>query len=131
MSTQESRKKEINKIIRTQLTLAGSKLAADTMHMLVSSLGLSVLAIVWCGGKTLKRNIFNLIPRDWTTISHTISHLVQSGYLQEQTITHKEKYLTLTPRGTDLYVQFIKQAALHTQALESLMPENHIAHPAE
>lgn len=117
----------IKQLLARQLTLAGSKLAADTMTTLITPLGLSVLSILWTLGRTRKSNVFRLIRRDWTTVSHTISDLVTRGLVEEKVISHKEKYLTLSTTGYEIYVQYIAQAAELTEELESLMPKKHIA----
>lgn len=114
---------EIHQILARQLTLAGSKLAADTMTSLITPLGLSVLSILWTLGRTLKRTVFELIRRDWTTVSHTISDLVGRGLVEEKVVSHKEKYLTLSTAGYEIYVQYISQAAKLSEELEALIPK--------
>lgn len=114
-------------IIRSQLTLAGSKLAADTMVGLITPLGLSVLAILWSLGKTKKTVVYNLIHRDWTTIAHTMTTLIYRGFVAEDAVSHTEKYLSLTTTGYEVYTQFICKAADKTKELEALMPKTHVA----
>lgn len=116
----------VKQLLARQLTLAGSKLAADTMTALVTPLGLSVLSILWTLGRTLKSNVFRLIRRDWTTVSHTISDLIERGLVEEKVVSHKEKYLSLSTAGYEIYVQYIAQAANLAEELESLMPKTHI-----
>ena len=43
-----------------QYEIAGSKLAADTMVYRITSLGLSVLGILWTLGKTRKTEVYSL-----------------------------------------------------------------------
>ena len=116
----------INHILQSQLTLAGSKLAADTMVGLITPHGLSVLAILWSLGKTRKSVVFRLINRDWTTVSHTISDLKERGFVEELVISHKEKYLTLSTCGYEVYVQYIREAAAKSEALATLMPKTQV-----
>lgn len=66
---------DIEKILTSGLTLAGSKLAADSMSALISPLQLSILSVLWSLGRTRKTNIFKLISRDWTTVSHNVTFL--------------------------------------------------------
>ena len=49
--------------IEKQYEIAGSKLAADTMVYRITSLGLSVLGILWTLGKTRKTEVYDLIHR--------------------------------------------------------------------
>lgn len=113
---------DVHKILKSQLTLAGCKLATDTMTSLITPLGLSVLAILWTLGPTLKSNVFKLIHRDWTTVSHTISDLVSRGLVDEKVKSHKVKRLSLTTAGYEIYVQYISQAAALSEELNALMP---------
>ena len=103
-----------------QYELAGSKLAADTMVYRITSLGLSVLGILWTLGKTRKSTVYNLIHRDHTTVAHNVTRLIEEGYVHEQVISHKEKYISLSDRGKELYAQFINKSAALTRELKSL-----------
>ena len=82
--------------IEKQYEIAGSKLAADTMVDRVTPLGLSVLGLLWTLGKSKKSEIYDLIHRDYTTVSHNMTALIKDGYVHEQVISHKEKYISLT-----------------------------------
>ena len=118
---------DIKSILSSQLTLAGSKLAADTMVGLITPLGLSVLAILWSLGKTKKTVVYTLIHRDWTTVAHTMTTLINRGYVAEDAVSHTEKYLSLTTTGYEIYTQFICEAADKPKELEALMPKTHVA----
>lgn len=111
----------IKDILRSQLTLAGSKLAADSMVGRITSLGLSVLAILWSLGKTKKKVVYDLIHRDWTTVAHTMTDLINRGLVSEEVVSHTEKYLRLTPNGKDLYLQYICEASTKSKELEDLI----------
>ena len=117
----------IKDILCSQLTLAGSKLAADTMVELVTPLGLSVLAILWSLGKTRKTVVYNLIHRDWTTVAHTMTDLIERNFITEEVVSHKEKYISLTTTGFEVYTRFICKAADKTKELETIMSETHVA----
>ena len=106
--------------IEKQYELAGSKLAADTMVYRITSLGLSVLGILWTLGKTRKTEVYNLIHRDYTTVSHNMTTLIKDGYVHEQVISHKEKYISLTGEGKELYAEFISKSAALTQKLRAI-----------
>ena len=118
---------KIEDILKSGLTLTGCKLASDSMSALVAPLGLSILVILWSLGRTRKTQIFNLISRDWTTVSHNCTFLIQDGYVTEEVVTHKEKYLSLTTKGTEVVNRFIMEASKKADALTSLMPDPHIA----
>lgn len=120
------KKVDIKQLLARQLTLVGCKLAADTMTNVASSLGLSVLLILWLYGKTKKSNVFDIIPRDWTTVSHNISDLIKRGLVDEEVKSHKEKYLSLTTAGFEICIQYIAQAADLSDELEALLPKTHI-----
>ena len=107
-----------------QYELAGSKLAADTMVNQVTSLGLSVLGILWTLGEAKKSIVYNLIHRDLTTVSHNVTRLIEEGYVHEQVISHKEKYISLTGEGKEIYAEFINKSAAWTQKLRSLKKVN-------
>ena len=108
----------------TQYELAGSKLAADTMMDRVKPLGLSVLGILWTLGKTTKFNVYDLIHRDLSTVSHNVTDLIEEGYVHEQVISHKEKYISLTGEGKEIYAEFINKSAALTQKLRSIKEGN-------
>lgn len=110
--------------IEKQYELAGSKLAADTMVYRITSLGLSVLGILWTLGKTRKTEVYSLIHRDYTTVSHNMTTLIKDGYVHEQVISHKEKYISLTGEGKEIYAEFINKSAALTQKLRSLKEGN-------
>lgn len=118
---------EIQNLLKSQLTLAGSKLAADSMLNLITPLGLSILSILWTLGRTKKTNIFQLVARDWTTVSHTITGLVQRKLILEEVKSHKEKYLCLSTEGYEIYTAYIREAARKSEELKELMPKPHIA----
>ena len=103
-----------------QYELAGSKLAADTMVYRITSLGLSVLGILWTLGKTRKTEVYNLIHRDYTTVSHNMTALIKDGYVHEQIISRREKYISLTEKGKGIYTQFINKSMSLTRELRSL-----------
>ena len=107
-----------------QYELAGSKLAADTMVYRITSLGLSVLGILWTLGKIRKTEVYNLIHRDYTTVSHNMTALIKDGYVHEQVISHKEKYISLTGEGKEIYAEFINKSAALTQKLRSIKEGN-------
>lgn len=115
----------IKDILCSQLTLAGSKLAADTMVRRITSLGLSVLAILWTLGKSKKRVVYDLIHRDWTTVAHTMTDLINRGFVTEEVISHTEKYISLTPYGKDTYLQYIREASSKSKELEDLIQTTH------
>lgn len=117
----------VENILKSGLTLTGCKLAADSMSALVAPLGLSILATLWSLGRTRKSEIFKLISRDWTTVSHNCSFLIQDGYVKEEVVTHKEKYLSLTTKGTEVVNRFILEASRKADAISKLMPVTHIA----
>lgn len=106
--------------IEKQYELAGSKLAADTMVYRITSLGLSVLGILWTLGKTRKTEVYNLIHRDYTTVAHNVTRLIEEGYVHEQVISRKEKYISLSDKGKELYTLFIKKSITLTSELKSL-----------
>lgn len=99
--------------------LAGSKLAADTMMDRVKPLGLSVLGILWTLGKTTKFNVYDLIHRDLSTVSHNVTDLIEEGYVHEQVISRKVKYISLTEKGKDLYSEYINKSIALTRKLRS------------
>ncbi len=103
-----------------QYELTGSKLAADIMVNHVTSLGLSVLGILWTLGKTRKSIVYNLIHRDYTTVAHTMTALNKDGYINEQVISRREKYISLDEKGKELYTQFINKSITLTKELKSL-----------
>ena len=105
---------------KAEYELTGSKLAADTMVNQVTSLGLSVLGILWTLGETRKSIVYNLIHRDYTTVAHTITALNKDGYINEQVISRREKYISLSDRGKELYTQFINKSMSLTRELRSL-----------
>lgn len=107
-----------------QYELAGSKLAADTMVYRITSLGLSVLGILWTLGKTRKTEVYSLIHRDYTTVSHNMTALIKDGYIYEQVISHKEKYISLTGEGKEIYAEFISKSAALTQKLRAIKKGN-------
>ena len=109
---------------KAEYELTGSKLAADTMVNQVTSLGLSVLGILWTLGETRKSIVYNLIHRDYTTVSHNMTALIKDGYVHEQVISHKEKYISLTGEGKEIYAEFINKSAALTQKLRSLKKVN-------
>lgn len=117
---------DVKSIIQSQLTLAGSKLAADTMVGLITPLGLSVLAILWSLGRTRKSVVYNLINRDWTTVAHTMTDLIDRNFITEEVVSHKEKYISLTTYGYEVYTQYIREAALKSEALQALMPKTQV-----
>ena len=100
--------------------LAGSKLAADTMMDRIKPLGLSVLGILWSLGKTTKFEVYDLIHRDLTTVSHNVTDLIEEGYVHEQVISRKVKYISLTEKGKELYTQFINKSIALTRELKTL-----------
>lgn len=108
--------------------LTGSKLAADTMVNHVTSLGLSVLGILWTLGKTKKSIVYNLIHRDLTTVTHNVTRLIEEGYVHEQVISRREKYISLSDRGKELYTQFINKSITLTRELKSLKEDRQL-HP--
>ena len=110
--------------IEKQYEIAGSKLAADTMVYRITSLGLSVLGILWTLGKIRKTEVYNLIHRDHTTVSHNMTALIKDGYVHEQVISHKEKYISLTGEGKEIYAEFINKSAALTQKLRSIKEGN-------
>ena len=110
--------------IEKQYELAGSKLAADTMVYRIPSLGLSVLGILWTLGKTRKSIVYNLIHRDYTTVSHNMTALIKDGYVHEQVISRREKYISLTEKGKEIYAEFINKSAALTQKLRSIKEGN-------
>ena len=110
--------------IEKQYEIAGSKLAADTMVYRITSLGLSVLGILWTLGKTRKSIVYNLIHRDHTTVTHNETRRIEEGYVHEQVISHKEKYISLTGEGNEIYAEFINKSAALTQKLRSLKKVN-------
>lgn len=114
---------EIQRLLKSQLTLAGSKLAADCMLNVITPLGLSVLSILWTLGKTRKTYVFQLVARDWTTVSHTITGLVQRKLILEEVKSHKEKYLCLSAEGCEIYTAYIQEAVRKTEELKGLMPK--------
>lgn len=118
---------KIENILKSGLTLTGCKLASDSMSALVAPMGLSILVILWSLGRTRKTQIFNLISRDWTTVSHNCTFLIRDGYVTEEVVTHKEKYLSLTTKGTEVVNRFILEASKKADALHTLMPDPHIA----
>ena len=103
-----------------QYELTGSKLAADTMVNQVTSLGLSVLGILWTLGEAKKSIVYNLIHRDLTTVSHNVTRLIEEGYVHEQVISRREKYISLTEKGKEIYTQFINKSITLTRELKSL-----------
>ena len=50
--------------------------------------------------------------------------LIKDGYVHEQVISHKEKYISLTGEGKEIYAEFISKSAALTQKLRSLKKEN-------
>ena len=102
---------------KAEYELTGSKLAADTMVNHVTSLGLSVLGILWTLGKTRKSIVYNLIHRDHTTVAHNVTRLIEEGYVHEQVISRREKYISLSDRGKELYTQFINKSMTLTREL--------------
>lgn len=110
--------------IEKQYEIAGSKLAADTMVYRITSLGLCVLGILWTLGKTWKTEVYNLIHRDYTTVSHNMTALIKDGNVHEQVISHKKKYLCLTGEGKEIYAEFISKSAALTLKLRSLKKGN-------
>ena len=107
--------------------LAGSKLAADTMMDRVKPLGLSVLGILWSLGKTTKSKVYDLIHRDYTTVSHNVTDLIEDGYVHEQVISRKVKYISLTEKGEELYSQYINKSIALTRELRSVKTERKLA----
>ena len=105
---------------KAEYELTGSKLAADTMVNQVTSLGLSVLGILWTLGETRKSIVYNLIHRDYTTVSHNMTALIKDGYVHEQVISRREKYISLTEKGKGIYTQFINKSMSLTRELRSL-----------
>lgn len=110
--------------IEKQYEIAGSKLAADTMVYRIPSLGLSVLGILWILGKTRKTEVYSLIHRDYTTVSHNMTALIKDGYVHEQVISRREKYISLTEKGKEIYAEFISKSASLTQKLRSIKKGN-------
>ena len=104
--------------------LAGSKLAADTMMDRVKPLGLSVLSILWSLGKTTKCEVYDLIHRDLSTVSHNVTDLIEEGYVHEQVISRKVKYISLTEKGKEIYAEFISKSSSLTQKLRSIKKGN-------
>ncbi len=113
-----------NSYDKAQFELIGSKLAADTMVYRITSLGLSVLGILWTLGKTRKNEVYSLIHRDYTTVSHNMTALIKDGYIYERVISRREKYISLTGKGKEIYAEFISKSAALTQKLKSLKKEN-------
>ena len=105
---------------KAEYELTDSKLAADTMVNQVTYLGLSVLGILWTLGETKKSIVYNLIHRDLTTVSHNVTRLIEEGYVHEQVISRREKYISLSDRGKELYTQFINKSTALTKELKSL-----------
>ena len=50
--------------------------------------------------------------------------LIKDGYVHEQVISHKEKYISLTGEGKEIYAEFINKSAALTQKLRSLKKGN-------
>lgn len=112
---------------KAEYELTGSKIAADTMVNHVTSLGLSVLGILWSLGKTTKSKVYDLIHRDHTTVSHNVTDLIEDGYVHEQVISRKVKYISLTEKGKELYSQFINKSIALTRELRSVKTERKLA----
>ena len=108
-----------NSYDKAQFELIGGKLAADTMVDRVKPLGLSVLGILWSLGKTTKCKVYDLIHRDLTTVSHNVADLIEEGYVHEQVISRKVKYISLTEKGKDLYSEYINKSIALTRKLRS------------
>lgn len=100
--------------------LAGSKLAADTMVDRVASLGLSVLGLLWTLGKTTKSKVYNLIHRDHTTVAHNVTTLIDGGYINEQVVSRKLKYISFTDKGKEFYTEYINKSWMLTKKLMSV-----------
>ena len=108
-----------NSYDKAQFELIGGKLAADTMVDRVKPLGLSVLGILWSLGKTTKCKVYDLIHIDLTTVSHNVADLIEEGYVHEQVISRKVKYISLTEKGKDLYSEYINKSIALTRKLRS------------
>ena len=113
--------------IEKQYEIAGSKLAADTLLYRITSLGLSVQSILWIMGRAKKSKVYELIPRDHTTVTHNVTRLIEDGYVHEQVISHKEKYISLTVKGRELYAEFINKSAAFTQKLRLIKEKRNLA----
>ena len=50
--------------------------------------------------------------------------LIKDGYVHEQVISHKEKYISLTGEGKNLFVEYLNKSAALTQKLRFLKKEN-------
>lgn len=117
----------VEDIIRAQLTLCSSKLAAEKMNNLVSNIELSILSLLFVLGETEKTIIFELIDRDQTTISHAATKLLKKGYITESVSADRRKrHCKLTTAGTAIYTQYIISSSKKSAEIKALMPKTHI-----
>lgn len=108
-----------NNYDEAQCKLTANKLAADTMVDRVTSLGLSVLNILSYLGKCRKTEVYELIHRDHTTVTHNVTRLIEDGYVHEQVISRREKYISLTDDGKKLFVEYLNKSTVFAQELRA------------
>lgn len=118
-----------NSYDKAQFELIGGKLAADTMVDHVTPLGLSVLGLLWTLGKSKKSEVYDLIHRDHTTVTHNVTRLIDDGYVDEQVISRKLKYISLSDKGKEFYTLYIEKAKALTRELRLRKTGSRLAPP--
>ena len=118
-----------NNYDEAQCKLTANKLAADTMVDRVTSLGLSVLNILSYLGKCRKTEVYELIHRDHTTVTHNVTRLIDDGYVDEQVISRKLKYISLSDKGKEFYTLYIEKAKALTRELRLRKTGSRLAPP--
>lgn len=85
---------------------AASLVAAQSMTAILSSLELSILAVVCYFDTIEKAYFFANIPRDQSTISHAVTNLLQKKLVGEFYIDRNFRFLHTTESGKAVYAEY-------------------------